>query len=102
MLILLIISLGAIWTLVLEVLEPSSQQSGPASSPKEGFTAPDFTLDLREGGKLTLAELRGHPVMLNLWASWCLPCRSEMPAIEKAYQRYKDAGLIVIGLNMTL
>ncbi|MCI0608088.1 MAG: TlpA family protein disulfide reductase [Anaerolineae bacterium] len=39
--------------------------------------------------------------MLNLWASWCLPCRSEMPDIERVYQRYKDSGLIVIGLNMT-
>jgi len=50
---------------------------------------------------LTLTELRGNPVVLNLWASWCLPCRSEMPAIEKAYHRYRDASLIVIGLDMT-
>lgn len=93
--------LGAVWTVVSRVAEPSSQQSGPPPNPKEGFTAPDFTLDLLDGGQLTLSELRGHPVVLNLWASWCLPCRSEMPAIEKVYQSNKEAGLIVIGLNLT-
>jgi len=93
--------LGAVWTVVSRVPEPSSQQSGPPPNPKEGFTAPDFTLDLLDGGQLTLSELRGHPVVLNLWASWCLPCRSEMPAIERVHQRYKDEGLIVVGLNLT-
>lgn len=40
-------------------------------------------------------------MVLNIWASWCIPCREEMPAIEKVYQRYKDSGLVVIGLNLT-
>lgn len=97
----LILILSAVWTFISRAPEASSHQSGPPPNPKEGFTAPDFTLDLLDGGQLTLSELRGHPVVLNLWASWCLPCRSEMPAIEKIYQRYKDVGLIVIGLNMT-
>ncbi|MCI0607995.1 MAG: TlpA family protein disulfide reductase [Anaerolineae bacterium] len=94
-----ILILGAVWTFMSRVREPSSQQPGPPPNPKAGFAAPDFTLDTLDGGQLTLSELRGHPIVLNLWASWCLPCRSEMPAIEKAYQHYKDAGLIVIGLN---
>jgi cytochrome c biogenesis protein CcmG/thiol:disulfide interchange protein DsbE len=92
---------GVVWTYISRVPEPSSQQPGPPPNPKEGFAAPDFTLDKLDGGQLTLSDLRGHPVLLNLWASWCLPCRSEMPAIEKSYHRYKDAGLIVVGLNMT-
>ena len=96
-----ILLLGAIWTFLSRVREPSFRQPGPPPNPKEGFAAPDFTLDLLDGGQLTLSELRGHPVVLNLWASWCLPCRSEMPSIEQAYQDYKDAGLIVIGLNVT-
>ena len=96
-----ILILGEIWTFMSRVNEPSSQPPGPPPNPKAGFAAPDFTLDTLDGGPLTLAEMRGQPVVLNLWASWCLPCRSEMPAIEKAYQRYKDAGLMVIGLNMT-
>lgn len=96
-----ILILGAVWTFISRVPESSSQQSGPPPNPKEGFTAPDFTLDLLDGGQLTLSDLRGHPVVLNLWASWCLPCRSEMPAIEKVFQQYKDEGLIVIGMNRT-
>ena len=96
-----ILILGALWTLISRGPESSSQQSGVPPNPKEGFTAPDFTLDLLDGGQLSLSELRGHPVVLNFWASWCLPCRSEMPAIENVYQRYKDSGLIVIGLNLT-
>lgn len=93
--------LGAAWTQISRVPGAPSRQSGPPPNPKKGFLAPDFTLDLLDGGKMTLSELRGHPVMLNLWATWCLPCRSELPAIEKTYQRYKAAGLIVVGLNMT-
>jgi thiol-disulfide isomerase/thioredoxin len=48
-----------------------------------------------------LSELRGQPVMINLWASWCPPCRAEMPAIEKVYQAYKDRGLVVLAVNTT-
>ena len=96
-----ILILGAIWTIISRVPGPSSQDAGPPPNPKEGFAAPDFTLDTLDSSQLSLSELRGHPVVLNLWASWCLPCRSEMPAIEEAYQRYEDAGLIVVGLNMT-
>jgi peroxiredoxin len=71
------------------------------SSPKEGFLAPDFTLTTLDGDQLVLSGLRGHPVVLNLWASWCLPCRAEMPAIEAVYRRYRDEGLVVVGLNLT-
>jgi len=53
------------------------------------------------GGQITLSELRGQPVVLNLWATWCGPCREEMPTIEKVYRDYKDLGLVVIGLNLT-
>ncbi|HEX9617450.1 MAG TPA: TlpA disulfide reductase family protein [Anaerolineales bacterium] len=63
--------------------------------------APDFTLDLLEGGQVTLSDLRGQVVMVNLWASWCPPCRAEMPAIEKVYRSYKDLGLVVLGVNTT-
>ena len=101
MLMISIFILGALWTQISRVPELSSQQSGPPPNPKEDSAAPDFTLDLLDGGQLTLAELRGHPVVLNFWASWCLPCRSEMPAIESIYQRYKDSGVVVIGLNLS-
>jgi len=95
----LILILVAAWTFI-SVPEPSSQQSDSEANPKAGFTAPDFTLDTLNGGQLTLSELRGQPIVLNLWASWCLPCREEMPAIEKIYQTY-NGSLVVIGLNLT-
>lgn len=96
-----ILILGAVWTVISRAPGLSSQQAAPPPNPKTGFAAPDFMLGTLDGGQLTLSQLQGHPVVLNLWASWCLPCRKEMPAIEKAYERYKDQGLIVVGLNMT-
>ncbi|MEW6406731.1 MAG: TlpA disulfide reductase family protein, partial [Chloroflexota bacterium] len=61
--------------------------------------APDFTLQTPLGETYTLSELRGQAVLINLWATWCPPCRAEMPAIEKVYQEYKDQGLVVLAIN---
>jgi peroxiredoxin len=63
--------------------------------------APDFTLELLDGGEVTLSDLRGQVVLLNLWASWCPPCREEMPAIQNVYNRYQARGFTVIALNTT-
>jgi len=68
---------------------------GPVS---EG-PAPDFTLRLFDGGELSLSELRGQVVVLNFWASWCAPCRDEAPMLEAAWQRYRERGVIVVGVN---
>ncbi len=62
--------------------------------------APDFTLKNRAGGNVRLADLRGDVVMINFWASWCGPCRQEMPLIEDIYNRYKDLGFTVLGVNV--
>lgn len=53
------------------------------------------------GGTLELSELRGQVVMINFWASWCPPCREEMPAIQRVYEEFKDQGLVVVGINTT-
>ena len=70
-------------------------------SPAAENRAPDFSLPhlFEEGRNVTLSEYRGQPVVLNFFASWCLPCRKEMPALEDAYQTYQDAGLVVIGVG---
>ena len=62
--------------------------------------APRFDLEnLREGGpRLRLADYRGRPVVVNVWASWCVPCRREMPVFEAAYQRYRDR-VAFVGVN---
>lgn len=70
-------------------------------APQTGFAAPDFTLKTLDGDSQTLSDLRGQAVLVNLWATWCPPCRAEMPAIQKMAQEYKEQGFIVLALNMT-
>jgi peroxiredoxin len=95
-----ILLLGAAWTWFSRPGPTTASYNAPPS-PRIGFAAPDFTLDTLEGGSITLSDLRGRPVMLNIWASWCLPCRTEMPAIQRVHQRLAEEGLVVIGLNAT-
>jgi peroxiredoxin len=60
----------------------------------------DFTVPTPGGPSLALADLRGRVVLLNFWATWCVPCREEMPAMERLYQRFKDRGLIVLAISV--
>jgi thiol-disulfide isomerase/thioredoxin len=99
-LIVIVLALGSGWTISSRA-PLSAASKDEQSAPREGFSAPDFTLDLLGGGQVTLSELRGKVVVVNLWASWCPPCRAEMPAIEKVYQAYADLGLVVLGVNTT-
>ena len=68
---------------------------------KLGQLSPDFTLKTVAGTTVTLSELKGHPVVINFWASWCPPCRVEMPLLVAAYQAHREAGLEVLAVNMT-
>jgi cytochrome c biogenesis protein CcmG, thiol:disulfide interchange protein DsbE len=67
--------------------------------PKQGFIAPDFTLRTLKGETIRLSDLRGQPVVVNFWASWCQPCRVEMPAMERAFKFYQAQGLIILAVN---
>jgi peroxiredoxin len=62
--------------------------------------APDFTLKSLDGGNLRLEEYRGQVVLINFWASWCGPCRQEMPLLDRLHQRYEDAAFVVLGINV--
>lgn len=62
--------------------------------------APDFTLKSIEGTNTRLNEYRGQVVLINFWASWCGPCRQEMPLLERIDERYKAAGFTVLGVNV--
>lgn len=98
---LLTFAFGALWIWYSSFTFPLPGTAGTAS-PNEGFAAPDFTLAALDGGEISLSELRGQVVVLNLWASWCLPCRAEMPAMEAVYQARRDEGLVILAVNSTV
>jgi cytochrome c biogenesis protein CcmG, thiol:disulfide interchange protein DsbE len=80
----------------------ASQQTtthGGIPAPIQGFQAPDFKLDTLQGGSMQLSALRGKPVLVSLWASWCPPCKAEMPAFEKVYRQYGDQGFTILAVN---
>jgi len=69
------------------------------AGPIESGMAPDFTLTSFDGRTLTLSELRGQVVIINFWASWCPPCREEAAYLEQTWRKYKDKGVIFIGVD---
>jgi cytochrome c biogenesis protein CcmG/thiol:disulfide interchange protein DsbE len=96
----LILITGLVW-IFASVDREGTSTAGEIPAPRKGFLAPDFSLKTPEGPTLTLSEFRGQAVLVNLWATWCPPCRAEMPAIQKLYEEYKDQGLVVLAVNMT-
>ncbi|HEY83275.1 MAG TPA: TlpA family protein disulfide reductase [Dehalococcoidia bacterium] len=70
-------------------------------APEVGHPAPDFSLKDLDGNTVRLRDLRGRVVFINFWASWCPPCRAEMPEIEAVHQEYKDKGVVVIGVDIS-
>jgi len=67
--------------------------------PQVGKTAPDFTLTSLNGEVISLSTLKGKPVLLNFWASWCVPCCYEIPFIQEIFEEYSAKGLIVLTIN---
>ena len=70
---------------------PAANLSGPA---------PGFTLESRDGDVVSLEDLKGQVVMINFWATWCVPCRQEMPHLEALHQRYNSLGFTLLGVNV--
>lgn len=80
-----------IFACLLSVALQAKELSGPA---------PDFALTTLDGEKVKLSDLKGHVVMINFWASWCGPCRQEMPLLNDIYASYKKAGFVLLGVNL--
>ena len=65
-----------------------------------GSPAPDFTLRVLDGPNLRLQEQRGKVVLVNFWATWCGPCRQEMPHLNRLYEKYRASGFVLLGVNV--
>jgi peroxiredoxin len=74
--------------------------TGQVNAEITGGAAPDFTLKSHSGENLRLSEFRGEVVMINFWASWCGPCRQEMPLLEELYSQYQPLGFTILGVNV--
>lgn len=98
-----IVALAFALVLVVPVMLAGRGSNGAAipAGPSVGIAASDFVLtDAVTGKQVSLASLRGKPVWLNFWASWCEGCKDEMPLIEKLYAKYRNEGLQVVGVNV--
>jgi peroxiredoxin len=87
--------LRAFSVLVVSALLASFAYAAKISGP-----APNFTLQSRDGKTVSLADLKGQVVMVNFWATWCGPCRQEMPHLEALYSRYNSLGFTLLGVNV--
>ena len=96
----LVLVAGLGWMVFLPPL-PGSATGGRIPAPREGFLAPDFALQDAQGQTVRLSDLRGRPVLVNLWASWCPPCQAEMPDMQKVYEKYAPQGFTILAVNTT-
>jgi peroxiredoxin len=109
------IIVGVIWYIEYRpdgARSPSGELYGPADLPpalvpegakvaaEEGALAPDFLLEQLEGPDVRLSDFRGKAVVLNFWATWCDPCRKEMPQFVQAYDEHKEHGLEIVAVNL--
>ena len=92
--------IGLAW-IVISADKTGISTAGLIPAPQQGFLAPDFELTTTRGETIKLSDLRGQAVLVNLWATWCPPCRAEMPAIEQVYNDYKDEDFVVLAINIT-
>ncbi len=69
-------------------------------TPEVGEAAPPFEATTLDGAEVTSADLLGAPYMLNIWATWCAPCREEMPELQELHDAYRDAGFQVVGVSV--
>ena len=95
--VMLVITLVSVLTsgLVMAGCSPSSAQGVEV-----GNQAPDFQLQSLDGQTVSLGDLQGKPVLINFWATWCSPCRGEMPYIQEIYEGWSDRGLVVLAINI--
>ncbi|MFC1966094.1 TlpA family protein disulfide reductase [Chloroflexota bacterium] len=73
---------------------------GSTQAPEADKLAPDFQLSNLKGQSVALSDFRGRPVLINFWASWCGPCRAEMPYIQQVFEEWSDRGLVILSIDI--
>lgn len=93
--------IGFVLLLFLIVISCSNPESTTTNKPVVPKPAQDFTLkDINGNNDIKLSSLKGKAVIINFWATWCYPCREEIPDLEKSYKENKDKGLVILGINI--
>jgi cytochrome c biogenesis protein CcmG, thiol:disulfide interchange protein DsbE len=93
-----LLTLSLIWIYYSRLPIDSTPTSGKVA-PHLGFAAPEISLFTLAGEEISLSDFRGHPVIINFWATWCPPCRAEMPAMQRTYLDYQEADVIFLAVN---
>jgi cytochrome c biogenesis protein CcmG, thiol:disulfide interchange protein DsbE len=95
----LALALGWIWA---SRAPEGATTGGRIPAPQTGFLAPAFSLSTLDGQEIALDDLRGKVVLVNVWATWCPPCRAEMPAMQQVYEEYGEQGFEILAVNSTV
>ncbi len=94
------VTISGLLGLLLILASACSRDKTVDAGPSVGALAPDFSLVDPSGQTVSLKDLRGKSVLINFWATWCYPCREEMDDLQAIHERYKDNGVVVLGINV--
>ncbi len=97
---LVVLALAALGGLLGWAVANNAPATAGSGARRVGRVAPDFTITSFDGARFRLSEQRGKVVVINFWASWCIPCRDEAPFLERAWREYKDKGVVFVGVDI--